>query len=311
MKPARGSPLAMVRDMFRLAMIHGYGAVSSSTRWTPTATCSAGGWTGLHCLDDVSQQRARRACALTMSCDRPLSWRTEALDAALRTAGDTRQKQVASHGACAVTSTWGGPGGVLRLRRGRPPHEGGARRTSTREEDEQGAPFLMRLYMLVNLSRSSWIQRLLSLGRYLIRRPRSGSARLSRSRRHAPVRHRQTTATTPASSCPLYSLSHPALRQCKTTMAAGARGVVRGGPAAYIRVSLSELENKHLGDGHLIVHDVLQAEARRRFVEIGGAANRVHLRGSRRRSRRQRAAARAGRSARLDGVPRLKHHTVD
>ena len=141
-------------------------------------------------------------------------------------------------------------------------HEGGARRTSTREEDEQGAPFLMRLYMLVNLSRSSWIQRLLSLGRYLIRRPRSGSARLSRSRRHAPVRHRQTTATTPASSCPLYSLSHPALRQCKTTMAAGARGVVRGGPAAYIRVSLSELENKHLGDGHLIVHDVLQAEAR-------------------------------------------------
>ena len=161
LKPARGSPLAMVRDMFRLAMIHGYGAVSSSTRWTPTATCSAGGWTGLHCLDDVSQQRARRACALTMSCDRPLSWRTEALDAALRTAGDTRQKQVASHGACAVTSTWGGPGGVLRLRRGRPPHEGGARRTSTREEDEQGAPFLMRLYMLVNLSRSSWIQRLL------------------------------------------------------------------------------------------------------------------------------------------------------
>ena len=96
----------------------------------------------------------------------------------------------------------------------------------------------------------------------MIRRPRSGSARLSRSRRHAPVRHRQTTATTPASSCPLYSLSHPALRQCKTTMAAGARGVVRGGPAAYIRVSLSELENKHLGDGHLIVHDVLQAEAR-------------------------------------------------
>ena len=190
-------------------------------------------------------------------------------------------------------------------------HEGGARRTSTREEDEQGAPFLMRLYMLVNLSRSNWIQRLLSLGRYLIRRPRSGSARLSRSRRHAPVRHRQTTATTPASSCPLYSLSHPALRQCKTTMAAGTRGVVRGGPAAYIRVSLSELENKHLGDGHLIVHDVLQAEARRRFVEIGGAANRVHLRGSRRRSRRQRAAARAGRSARLDGVPRLKHHTVD
>jgi len=56
-------------------------------------------------------------------------------------------------------------------------------------------------------------------------------------------------------------------------MAAGARGVVRGGPAAYIRVSLSELENKHLGDGHLIVHDVLQAEARRRFVEIGGAAD--------------------------------------
>ena len=91
-------------------------------------------------------------------------------------------------------------------------------------------------------------------------------------------------------------------------MATGARGVVRGGPAAYIRVSLSELENKHLGDGHLIVHDVLQAEARRRFVEIGGAANRVHLRGSRRRSRRQRAAARAGRSTRLDGVPRLKHH---
>ena len=142
-------------------------------------------------------------------------------------------------------------------------HEGGARRTSTREEDEQGAPFLMRLYMLVNLSRSSWIQRLLSLGRYLIRRPRSGSARLSRSRRHAPVRHRQTTATTPASSCPLYSLSHPALRHGKTTMDAGARGVVRGGPAAYIRVSLSELENKHLGGGHWIVHDVLQEPALR------------------------------------------------